>query len=152
MNQFIMKSPVGPLYLVASAKGLYGIFWKKQPVPLIKRADSVILETIRQLEEYFAGKRKVFSLPLSPCGTDFQQKVWQQLRLIPFAATNSYSEIARKIGHPKASRAVGAANGKNPLSIVVPCHRVIGADGSLTGFAGGMKIKSRLLELEQKFK
>jgi methylated-DNA-[protein]-cysteine S-methyltransferase len=102
----------------------------------------------RQLREYFAGHRKVFDLPLAPRGTPFQQEVWRALRKIPFGRTSSYSAIAERIGRPKAVRAVGAANGKNPIVIVVPCHRVIGRDGSLTGYAGGVERKQRLLALE----
>ena len=103
----------------------------------------------RQLDAYFAGQRQQFDLKLAPQGTDFQQRVWQQLRLIPFGETIPYGELAKRIGDPKSSRAVGAANGKNPISIIVPCHRVIGADGTLTGFGGGVETKRTLLELEQ---
>lgn len=101
-----------------------------------------------QLTEYFAGKRKVFDLPLEPHGTEFQKKVWQALREIPYGTTCSYGEIAAKIGNPKASRAVGGANNKNPIAIVVPCHRVIGANGSLVGYASGLQTKEALLKLE----
>lgn len=101
-----------------------------------------------QLIEYFAGARKSFDLSLSPSGTTFQQSVWTELRKIPYGTTINYGEQARRIGQPKASRAVGAANGKNPIAIIVPCHRVVGASGSLTGFAGGMDMKKALLDLE----
>ena len=101
-----------------------------------------------QLAQYFAGRRRTFSLKLAPAGTDFQQATWRALVEIPYGETASYAEIARRVGRPAASRAVGAANGANPLPIVVPCHRVIGADGSLTGFGGGLPIKRALLELE----
>lgn len=109
----------------------------------------VLRETELQLGEYFAGERREFSLPLDPVGTQFQKKVWQALREIPFGQTRSYGELARIVGNARASRAVGSANGRNPLSIVVPCHRVIGATGKLTGFAGGLGIKAKLLRLEQ---
>jgi methylated-DNA-[protein]-cysteine S-methyltransferase len=107
-----------------------------------------LCETERQLAEYFAGKRTRFDLPLEPRGTQFQKKIWQALREIPFGQTRSYLDLAKAAGSPKAARAVGAANGKNPLSIVVPCHRVIGADGRLNGFAAGVEIKATLLALE----
>ncbi len=105
-------------------------------------------EVRRQLEEYFAGKRREFDLPLAPAGTPFELAVWEELRKIPFGETRSYGEIAAVLGRPGSARAVGRANGANPLPIVVPCHRVIGADGSLTGFGGGLEAKSRLLEIE----
>jgi methylated-DNA-[protein]-cysteine S-methyltransferase len=106
-------------------------------------------EARRQLEEYFAGERREFSLTLEPAGTDFQRRVWQALRGIPYGATMSYGELARRIGNPRAVRAVGLANGANPISIIVPCHRVIGADGSLTGYGGGLERKRFLLALER---
>jgi methylated-DNA-[protein]-cysteine S-methyltransferase len=109
-----------------------------------------LIEAERQLSEYFTGQRIRFDLPLQLNGTEFQKKVWQALREIPFGKTRSYRDLARAVGLPKASRAVGAANGKNPLSIVVPCHRVIGANGALTGFAGGLATKAALLALEAK--
>jgi methylated-DNA-[protein]-cysteine S-methyltransferase len=108
----------------------------------------ILLETERQLKEYFAGTRNEFNLPLEPAGTEFQKKVWQALREIPFGQTRSYLDLAKSIGSVKAVRAVGAANGKNPLSIVVPCHRVLGADRALTGFAGGLEVKAKLLAHE----
>lgn len=112
-------------------------------------SDHNIFTTVaEQLTEYFAGTRQAFDLPLAPQGTDFQLRVWEQLRLIPFGVTISYGQLAKRLGQPNASRAVGLANGNNPLSIVVPCHRVIGADGSLTGFGGGVETKRQLLELE----
>lgn len=110
--------------------------------PLLVRAK-------QQLKEYFSGQREVFDLPLQYCGTEFQQAVWQQLTQIPFGETRSYQEIANAIGNPKAVRAVGAANGKNPISVIVPCHRVIGASGKLTGYAGGIDRKQQLLLLEK---
>ncbi len=108
----------------------------------------LLLEARRQLEEYFAGLRAAFSLPLAPEGTDFQKAVWRELENIPYGETRTYGQIARALGNPKASRAVGMANHKNPVAIMIPCHRVIGADGSLTGYAGGLDIKETLLRLE----
>lgn len=152
----MMPSPVGRLTLVASEKGLAAILWENDAPGRVRlephiRSDGhpLLLEAERQLEEYFAGKRQTFSLPLDFRGTAFQQKVWQALLTIPFGQTRSYAEMAEMIGHPTAVRAVGAANGRNPLSIVAPCHRVIGSNGKLTGFAGGLAAKERLLALER---
>lgn len=153
----LMKSPVGTLTLVAKGSKLCAILWENEKLdrvrigPLQEDIHSpVLLEAERQLNEYFAGERVCFELELDFAGTEFQQKVWQALLTIPFGETRSYSQIAVQIGNPKAVRAVGAANGKNPLSIVAPCHRVIGASGSLTGFAGGLAAKQLLLTLEGK--
>lgn len=152
-----MKSPVGPLKLVASNYGLAAILWNNDPPnrvrlgPLVEAKEHpVLLETERQLSEYFAGKREKFSLKFDFVGTEFQKEVWQALVTIPFGETCSYGQIARQIGRPKAVRAVGAANGKNPISIVVPCHRVIGTNGKLTGFAGGLETKATLLKIESR--
>jgi methylated-DNA-[protein]-cysteine S-methyltransferase len=151
----IVESPIGRLKLVASEEGLAAILWdndRPHRVRLnIEREDGahpVLVETARQLEEYFSGRRKTFALTLDPAGTPFQRKVWDALRTIPFGETRSYGQIARQIGNPSAVRAVGAANGRNPVSIVTPCHRVIGSTGKLTGFAGGLDVKARLLALE----
>jgi methylated-DNA-[protein]-cysteine S-methyltransferase len=148
-------SPVGKLKLVASETGLIAILWENENprrVPLTGLAEdnnqSILVETERQLQEYFAGSRNVFSIPLDMRGTPFQQDVWRALQGIPFGKTLSYGEIAKQLGRPTASRAVGAANGRNPISIVVPCHRVIGSSGKLTGFAGGLDAKTQLLNLE----
>lgn len=151
-----LPSPVGLLTLVASNKGLVAILWETER-PNRVRLDEltpvdrhpVLDETARQLAQYFAGARQSFDLPLDFVGTEFQQKVWRALLTIPFGETRSYSQIATQIGHPKAVRAVGAANGRNPLSIVAPCHRVIGASGELTGFAGGLRAKQVLLAVER---
>ena len=149
------ESPVGRLKLVASDKGLVAVLWQNdrpERVPLTELVEDekqkVLVDTERQLDEYFAGKRREFSLPLDMRGTRFQRDVWEALLAIPFGETRSYGELAKKLGSPAASRAVGAANGRNPISIVVPCHRVIGASGKLTGFAGGLDLKARLLEIE----
>ena len=151
-----IPSPVGRLTLVASDKGLAAVLWENDSprrVPLaITGEDSkhpVLREAERQLKEYFAGKRTSFDLPLDFHGTDFQKRVWKALLKIPFGETRSYAQIARALGKPTAMRAVGAANGKNPISIIAPCHRVIGKDGTLTGFAGGLKAKAHLLALER---
>jgi len=150
-----MDSPVGKLTLVASSEGLAAILWENDRpgrVRLTIEAQDdthpVLLEVERQLGEYFGGRRKTFALKLDLAGTAFQRKVWNTLLTIPFGETRSYAQIARQIGSPAAVRAVGAANGKNPVSIVAPCHRVIGSTGKLTGFAGGLDVKARLLSLE----
>ncbi|MCF6246054.1 MAG: methylated-DNA--[protein]-cysteine S-methyltransferase [Desulfobacula sp.] len=114
-------------------------------------APDKFLDAQLQLKEYFKGQRKHFCLELNPMGTAFQKQVWQELVIIPYGQTISYGELAEKIGNPNASRAVGMANGKNPISIIIPCHRVIGKNGSLTGFGGGLEVKKYLLELEQRF-
>ena len=152
-----MKSPVGKLKLVASDEGLAAILWENDDPSRVRLSTTVenntypvLLETERQLHEYFEGKRRSFSLDFTLVGTDFQKRVWQALLTIPFGETWSYGQLAQRIGDAKASRAVGAANRKNPLSIVVPCHRVIGTSGKLTGFAGGLEVKARLLALESK--
>jgi methylated-DNA-[protein]-cysteine S-methyltransferase len=150
-----MSSPIGTLTLVASDDGLAAILWETDlagPIHMnIGVEDSghpVLVETERQLEEYFGGRRQQFSLKLDPSGTPFQRKVWNALLTIPFGETRSYGEIARQVGHPGAARAVGAANGRNPLSIVAPCHRVVGSTGALTGYGGGLDVKARLLAFE----
>ncbi|NOV30698.1 MULTISPECIES: methylated-DNA--[protein]-cysteine S-methyltransferase [Methylomonas] len=149
------QSPVGELKLVASDQGLMAILWandnpNRVPLGSMKRDDAnpVLIQTRLQLEQYFAGKRQRFVLPLNFVGTDFQKLVWQSLLTIPFGETRSYGQIALQIGKPKAARAVGTANGRNPISIVIPCHRVIGSNGELTGFAGGLKAKAYLIEIE----
>jgi methylated-DNA-[protein]-cysteine S-methyltransferase len=150
-----MKSPVGELKLVASDKGLAAILWENDNPRRVRFArvsednnHPVLVEAERQLKDYFFGKRKSFSVKLDFQGTEFQKKVWAALLTIPFGETRSYGQIAKQIQNPKAVRAVGAANGKNPISIIAPCHRVIGSTGKLTGFAGGLEAKARLLALE----
>jgi methylated-DNA-[protein]-cysteine S-methyltransferase len=152
----IIPSPVGKLKLVASDNGLVAILWENDNAKrvkvgtLVEKQDHpILLETQRQLQEYFAGRRKSFALQLDLKGTKFQNNVWQALLGIPFGETRSYGQLARQLGNPRAMRAVGAANGRNPISIVVPCHRVIGASGKLTGFAGGLATKAHLLDLER---
>lgn len=152
-----VKSPVGELKLVASDRGLAAILWENDNPKRVRLGEPreepnhpVLIEAEQQLQDYFAGKRKEFSIPFDAVGTEFQKKVWQALLRIPFGQTRTYGEIAVEIGHPTAVRAVGAANGRNPISIMVPCHRVIGSTGKLTGFAGGLPTKSTLLDLESR--
>lgn len=154
-----MPSPVGALTLVASDAGLTAILWENDRPGRVKLGameeapeHPVLAEAERQIQGYFAGERTSFSVPLDFRGTDFQKSVWAALLTIPFGETRSYGEIARQIGRPGASRAVGAANGRNPLSIVAPCHRVIGTNGALTGFAGGLAAKELLLGMERRVK
>jgi methylated-DNA-[protein]-cysteine S-methyltransferase len=151
-----VNSPVGRLKLVAKGDRLSAILWENDKPDRVRLGPMTedakhptLLETERQLAEYFAGNRDRFDLPLEFSGTEFQKKVWQALLEIPYGETRSYSGIASQIGHANAVRAVGAANGKNPISIIAPCHRVIGASGSLTGFAGGLDNKAHLLALER---
>jgi methylated-DNA-[protein]-cysteine S-methyltransferase len=151
----VMASPVGKLTLVGSTRGLAAVLWENDRPGRVKlnitgedRHHPVLLKAEKQLKEYFAGKRTAFSLELDFVGTVFQTKVWQALLAIPFGETRSYGDIARQLKNPKAVRAVGAANGRNPISIIAPCHRVIGSTGKLTGFAGGLETKAHLLALE----
>ena len=154
--QWEMKSEVGSLFLVATSQSLQGIFWERQNAPMAPslKASSeearILSLAIKQLERYFDGKLKQFDLPLDPIGTPFQRKVWAELRKIPYGETRSYRDIARALQNEKAVRAVGTANGRNPLSIIVPCHRVIASNGSLAGYAGGLERKAKLLELERR--
>jgi methylated-DNA-[protein]-cysteine S-methyltransferase len=148
----VIDSPVGELTLVREGSALTAVYFAKhagRPAEIGAAAASGFEAAIEQLGEYFAGQRTVFDLELSPHGDEFQQRVWMQLRTIPYGQTRSYGEVATALGDPNLSRAVGSANGRNPLSIIVPCHRVIGADGSLTGYGGGLARKAFLLELEE---
>jgi methylated-DNA-[protein]-cysteine S-methyltransferase len=154
-----IDSPVGKLKLVASEKGLVAILWENDnPRRVVlgdmRKADRqpILDDAERQLKEYFAGRRQGFSIPLDMRGTPFQQSVWEALLAIPFGETRSYGQLAKQLGKPTAMRAVGAANGRNPISIVVPCHRVIGSSGQLIGFAGGLEAKERLLKIESESK
>jgi methylated-DNA-[protein]-cysteine S-methyltransferase len=147
-----MASPVGPIVLRAGERGLAAVYLVGMGEPLASRdgggGQPVLLEARRQLDDYFARKRTTFDVPLDPGGTTFQREVWAVLREIPYGETWSYRRVAEALGRPSATRAVGAANGQNPVAIIVPCHRVIGADGSLTGYAGGLAIKRWLLAHE----
>jgi methylated-DNA-[protein]-cysteine S-methyltransferase len=150
-----MDSPVGRLLLVMDGQGLRHVAFERGAHPTRieddwERGPGALHEARSQLKAYFAGKLREFDLPLAPQGTEFQQRVWLALLRIPYGETASYGDIARAVGEPQASRAVGAANGQNPIAIVVPCHRVIGANGTLTGYGGGLDNKRILLELEQK--
>jgi methylated-DNA-[protein]-cysteine S-methyltransferase len=153
----MIDSPVGALKLVASDHGLVAVLWQNDKPSRVRLEELVedsthpiLLKAERQLEEYFAGKRKTFSVPLEMRGTPFQKHVWEALLGIPFGETRSYGQLAKQLGNARAMRAVGAANGRNPISIVVPCHRVIGSSGKLTGFAGGLETKAQLLSLEDR--
>ena len=155
LSSKVIPSPIGRLRLVAGDEGLTAILWdNERPLP-VHLADLVenpvhptLLRAETELNEYFARKRKTFTVALDMRGTRFQKQVWEALLAIPFGETRSYAQIANQVGNPKATRAVGAANGQNPIPIIVPCHRVIGANGNLTGFGGGLDIKDQLLALE----
>lgn len=151
----VMDSPVGRLTLVATADGLAAILWASDRPGRVRLQietedpdHPILMETERQLTEYFAGRRRAFTLKLDVAGTPFQRRVWNALLTIPFGTTQSYRQLADLVGCPNAVRAVGAANGRNPVSIIVPCHRVIGSTGALTGFAGGLAAKAHLLAFE----
>ena len=145
-------SPVGSLGIVENGAGVTNIYLtaKKKPKGHFQQHDTPLLQTvIKQLQEYFSGHRKEFDFPMNPSGTPFQRQVWSALCTIPYGDTWSYKDVAQKVDHPRAYRAVGGANNKNPLIIVIPCHRVIGTDGSLTGYGGGLEVKAWLLEFER---
>lgn len=151
LAQLQVDSPVGVLTLETSSTGLRTIYWGQKvanQIAATAQATKILSDTASQLDEYFAGQRAEFDLPLEPRGTEFQKSAWQTLRSIPHGETISYGEQATRMNKPKAVRAVGAANGANPIPIVVPCHRVIGANGSLTGFASGIDTKKWLLDHE----
>jgi methylated-DNA-[protein]-cysteine S-methyltransferase len=148
-----MKSPAGTILLARTEAGITHIQFEEGKYPVRprdswRREEKPLLEAVDQLRAYFDGRRFRFDLPLAPAGTPFQQRVWDALRRIPCGETRSYGEIAKAIDFPTGSRAVGAANGRNPIAIVIPCHRVIGANGALTGYAGGLRIKKALLDHE----
>lgn len=156
-----LETPVGRLGITASPDAVTRIFFARehQSVPsgrsvpeicTVETATPLLRQTVRELEEYFAGTRRDFTLPLSPAGTPFQQTVWTALRTIPYGQTRTYKQIAVQIGCPTACRAVGMANNRNPIAVVVPCHRVVGSSGTLTGYAGGLDVKEHLLELEKR--
>mgnify|MGYP000858018593 FL=1 len=148
-NVFYYGSPLGTIGIAENGTGITDLFYGKElPGGAEVRETGLLRRAAQQLSEYFAGKRRAFDLPLQAQGTPFQKRVWQALREIPYGQTRGYGEIAASLGNPKAGRAVGAANHRNPIAIVVPCHRVIGADGSLVGYASGLDIKRKLLALE----
>ena len=146
---FFYDTPVGKLCIGEEDDSITRVTWSKVPQEYIQEETELILSCKIQLEEYFAGNRKQFDLPLAPKGTDFQKRVWKALTDIPYGETRTYGEIAAAVGSPKAARAVGMANNKNPIGILIPCHRVVGANGKLVGYAGGMEKKEFLLELER---
>jgi methylated-DNA-[protein]-cysteine S-methyltransferase len=155
MSFKLVTSPIGTLKLVASDEGLVAVLWEKDrprrvnlPDLVENRAHPLLLRTEKELNEYFSRSRKSFTVPLDMRGTYFQRQVWEALLGIPFGETRTYGQLANQLGNPKATRAVGAANGRNPIAIIVPCHRVIGFSGKLTGFAGGLDAKDHLLKLE----
>ncbi len=155
ISQKKISTRLGPLYLLASSKGLAGVYWERQaasPPEVGSRERQILEQAASQLKEYFAGHRKDFDLPLDAEGTVFQKKVWALLRKIPYGGTKSYKQIAIDLKSKNACRAVGNANGKNPLCIVVPCHRVISSDGSIGGYSGGLHHKKKLLHLENRLK
>ena len=147
---FFYETPVGKLCIGEEDGVIVRTTWSKIPTEYILKETKLILQCKMQLDEYFRGERKTFDLPLAPKGTDFQKKVWNALQEIPYGETRTYGEIAAAVGNPKAARAVGMANHKNPIGIIIPCHRVVGADGKLVGYAGGMDKKEWLLQLERK--
>lgn len=151
----VINCPIGKLTLVANERSLKGILWDKDPfrrtqidIGQFSERNSLLIKTENQLLEYFNHERKSFDLTIELNGTDFQKKVWKSLRALPYGKTRSYSDLASEIGFPRAWRAVGTAIGRNPISIVVPCHRVIAVNGTLGGFAGGLKAKAYLIDLE----
>ena len=155
LHSKFIDSPVGKLKLIATDRGLAAILWANENPRRVRLAGqtedahhAILTKAETQLSQYFAGKRQHFDLPLDPQGTPFQRAVWDALLAIPFGETRTYGQLAKQLGNPNATRAVGAANGRNPIAIIVPCHRVVGSTGKLTGFAGGLHTKSFLLELE----
>lgn len=154
MNYTYLETPIGILLIAGDEEAVRRIEFPRHGKPArpegswVESSRGTVAEAARQLREYFAGEREQFELPLAPEGTEFQRAVWRRLQEIPYGETVSYGEVAKCIGNPKASRAVGAANGQNPIPIVIPCHRVVGANGKLTGFGGGLPVKEALLALE----
>ncbi|OAD91151.1 cysteine methyltransferase [Aequorivita soesokkakensis] len=149
MKTAFINTPVGILELKGDAEGLASVLFKDEENDVVsEKIPKELKDAALQLQEYFEGNRKEFNLKLSPEGTDFQKRVWEELQEIPFGKTTSYQQMANTLGDPKVIRAAASANGKNPISIIIPCHRVIGSDGSLTGYAGGLHRKKWLLEFE----
>ena len=146
---FFYDTPVGRLCIGEERGAITRITWAQVPEEYSQEETELILNCKDQLDEYFEGKRKAFELPLAPKGTEFQEKVWDALKEIPYGETRTYGEIAKAVGNPKGARAVGMANNRNPIAIIVPCHRVVGAGGKLVGYAGGMAQKEKLLYLEK---
>lgn len=151
-NTFFYETVIGKIGIAENGEAVTQVYFCREEnlTDAAMKKTELLREAGKQLEEYLLGKRKTFELPFAPCGTEFQQRVWKLLREIPYGETWSYGEIARRMDHPKASRAVGMANNKNPIAIMIPCHRVIGVSGKLVGYAGGLEVKEYLLKLEQK--
>lgn len=148
---YVYDTEIGPISLVEGDKHITNLTFGGEAVEGLELKETTLIkEAKRQLDEYFGGRRMIFDLPIKLEGTEFQKKVWQALEEIPYGMTYSYGQIAEKIGNPRAARVVGLANNKNPVSIIIPCHRVIGKDGSLVGYGGGLKIKEFLLDLEKR--
>ncbi|MGB0916259.1 MAG: methylated-DNA--[protein]-cysteine S-methyltransferase [Flavobacteriales bacterium] len=149
MKSAFYKSPIGWLEIVEEKEAIIEVkFFDDDSFSTSQNLEHVLKDCVQQLDEYFTGNRTEFNLPLNPAGTDFQKTVWAELQNIPFGKTVSYMDMAKRLGDPKVIRAAGTANGKNPIAVIIPCHRVIGSDGSLTGYAGGLKRKQWLLEHE----
>lgn len=157
-KQWKLNTVIGKLFIVASPIGITSICFNKQDVPFAKslqeseKANLILRTTVQQLKEYFSGKRQKFTVPMDIEGAEFTKKVWMELKKIPYGSTRSYKDIAEKLKNKSAFRAVGTANGKNPICIIIPCHRVIAADGSIGGYTGGIHIKKKLLQLESLYK
>lgn len=150
INYYFYETIIGYLTISADEQGITDVsFGKRNPVHAVCQETPVIKQAVNELQEYFEGRRREFTVPLHPQGTDFQLRVWQVLRTIPYGKTWSYKQVATAAGNPNASRAVGMANNRNPIAIIIPCHRVIGANGRLVGYAGGLDVKEKLLEIEQ---
>ncbi len=149
VNGGSVDSPMGPVSILSDGVAVVGVFFGPLPAGIGEGTDAVLEQARVEMEQYFAGQRKDFTVGLAPRGTDFQQRVWKALQRIPYGQTRTYAEIAAQVGNPKAARAVGMANNCNPIGIIIPCHRVIGADGTLTGYAGGLHFKQFLLDLER---
>ncbi len=151
MKQYIViDTKIGLLRIVENGRAITHVVFRAEKFPsdVTEKSTVLLRKAAKQVAEYLNGKRTVFDLPLEPAGTEFQKSVWAALQTIPYGETRSYGDIAKQIGNPKSCRAVGMANNRNPISIVIPCHRVIGADGSLVGYGGGLELKQKLLELE----
>ncbi len=152
MYQKSYKSPIGTLYIVEENEKIIEIRYENEKEEVLEKNTKILEKAVQELEEYFKGKRKEFDIPLNPKGTEFMKKVWKELQKIPYGKTTSYGKIAEKIGNPKASRAVGMANHNNPIPIIIPCHRVIGKNNKMVGYALGIDKKEYLLNLELKVK
>ena len=150
INYYFYETVIGYLTISADEQGITDVsFGKRNPVHAVCQETPVIKQAVSEVQEYLEGRRREFTVPLHPQGTDFQLRVWQVLRTIPYGKTWSYKQVATAAGNRKASRAVGMANNRNPIAIIIPCHRVIGANGRLVGYAGGLDVKEKLLEIEQ---